>query len=63
MTIDPGQAREEEVPLRYLYPELAAELRTQKGEYVLFWTYQLHAESEISQRLGGWLTVNSKGKL
>ena len=63
MTIDPGQSREEEVPLRYLYPELAAELRTHKGEYVLFWTYQLHAGSEISQRLGGWLTIKGHGKL
>ena len=63
MTIDPGQSREEDVPLRYLYPELAAELRTQKGEYVLFWTYQLHAESGISQRLGGWLIVKSQATL
>ena len=63
MTIDPGQSKEEEVPLRYLYPELAEELRTQKGEYVLFWTYQLHAESGVSKRMGGWLSIKSQGEL
>lgn len=57
-----GKSKVEEVPLAHLYRELALELSKDDAEYVLFWTYQLHADSMVSERMGGWLKINGSGR-
>lgn len=57
----PGGFEEHQVPLESVYPELTAELRKQRQEVVLFWTYQLStSDSRLSERVGGWLVFPAK---
>jgi hypothetical protein len=63
ITLPPGGSEERQVPLESVYPELTAELRKQREDIVLFWTYQLYdSDSGQSERVGGWLRLSSPGR-
>jgi hypothetical protein len=53
-----GASKVSGVNLEDVYPELYAELRVGRREFVLFWTYEMELiDGRLSERVGGWLIL------